>query len=362
MPEKFNTTILVAPLDWGLGHATRCIPIIRHLLNLGCTVLIASSGAQYQLLATEFPQLTILDVPNYNISYSKSKRWFSFKILLQVPKVLRAIYIEKTWVSNLLKKNKIDAIISDNRYGFRHKSVRSVIFTHQLQIKTPRLFRRLALLATYNLVNQFSECWVPDFVDVPNLAGKLSHPSTMPKLPVRYLGAISRLSLVDAGSLVYDILIIISGPEPQRSMLETKLLDELAGFYGKVLFVRGLPGNQGQLPAFNNVHIVNHLPAASLNAALQASGYVISRSGYTTVMDLVALKSKAILIPTPGQTEQEYLAKHLHEQRWFCTVSQAEFNLAEAMKIADQFPFMIPDMDMNLYKEELTDFVRSLNQ
>ncbi|MDB5191241.1 MAG: glycosyl transferase family 28 [Segetibacter sp.] len=363
MPKKFNTTVLVAPLDWGIGHATRCIPIINQLLHSNCRVIIAAEGLQKHLLQLEFPHLQILPLMGYRITYSTNKRLLPLKIILQLPKVFKAIRNERKWLRNAITEFGINVVISDNRYGLQDSRVKCVIITHQLTIKAPlAIIERVMQSINYSFIKMFDYCWVPDEKGETNLAGILSHPKKLPTIPVQYLGALSRLNTKKASETKYDLLCIISGPEPQRSLLENKLLKNLEQYNGRVLFIRGLPGSRRVIPSFKDLTIVNHLPAAELEKAFNESTYVISRTGYTTVMDLCKLQKKAILIPTPGQTEQEYLAKHLYKQQWCLYYQQDKFSLNEALKKAETFPFKIPPFTMDSYKEIVDELVNSLHR
>lgn len=358
---KFNTTILVAPLDWGLGHSTRCIPLIKHLQSLGCRIIIAVEGAQEILLKHEFPSLEFLQLSGYQIRYTFSKRFLSAKILMQLPKIYRTVQNEHEWLKKIVTEHKIDAVISDNRYGLFHSAIPCVFITHQLLIKTPfNLAEKFLQNINYHFINKFNECWVPDEQDSLNLAGVLSHPTMLPSIPVKYLGPLSRLELKQTALIKYDLLIVLSGPEPQRTFLENTLLNQLQTFEGNALLVRGLPGEVDNLPSFNNVIIINHLLSVEMESAFNESELIISRSGYTTVMDVFKLQKKAILIPTPGQTEQEYLAKHLAKQGWCLTVEQHEFNLQASLKQANFFPFKFPDLSMDGYKKIIENFLSDI--
>lgn len=363
MTDKLNITILIAPLDWGLGHATRCIPIINFLLLSGCEVVIAAEGSQEKLLRTEFPTLIFVRLPGYKIKYSNVKRFFALKIALQIPKILVNINREKKWLDNFLKNNSINAVISDNRYGLFHSKVTSVFITHQLLIKAPFVFAEKIMQQTnYRYISRFSLCWIPDEKGITNFAGDLSHPSKLPELPVKYIGGVSRFERQPQTDKKYDVLILISGPEPQRTLLEKKILNELEAFKGKVLIVRGLPGYAEQLHSENDLVIKNHLPAKELEKVINESEYIISRSGYTTIMDICKLGKKSILIPTPGQTEQEYLAYHLQKQGWCLAETQENFSLEKSLQKARNFKYKFPDLKMESYKEILTDFIIGLQK
>ena len=351
--------VLVAPLEWGLGHATRCVPIINELLLQNCEVFIAAEGATFSLLKKEFPQITFLPLMGYRTKYSRKRFLLPLKILLQLPKIIFTIYKEHQWLKKILSDYKIDAVISDNRFGLYNSHIYSVYITHQLLIKTNNtITEKIAQKIHYYFIKKYNECWVPDF-ESNGLAGELSHPKRMLR-NIKYLGGISRFK-TNLLEKKYDILIMISGPEPQRTIFENKILDDLKTYAGKVLFIRGLPDNKNELN-YNNisVEIKNHLSAEELNQAILQSEILISRCGYTTVMDLVKLKKKAILIPTPGQTEQEYLADYLMKRKMFYTIEQKDFSLKDALEATTSFPFNIPEYDMEQYKKVIDQFVPSL--
>lgn len=329
--------ILIAPLDWGLGHATRCIPIICNLIERGHTVLIAAEGPIKKLLEQEFPDIECLPLKGYRIRYAKRKSTLGFSIIRQIPKIIRIINFENKWLKRIIEEKKIDIVISDNRFGLYNKNVNCVFITHQLLIKSPFLQSFLQKL-NYRFINRFDECWVPDFCDEPSLAGILSHPIKMPSIPVRYLGLLSRFKkTIEQDSK--HLLILLSGPEPQRTILEQQIVKQLAFFSNPILIVRGLPGSKDILEVQKNVKYVNHLAAKELEEAIRSSQFVIARSGYSTVMDLIKLQKKTILIPTPGQTEQEFLARHLFNRKMAFTVEQENFDLENALEGAKTFQY-----------------------
>ena len=324
--------VLLAPLDWGLGHTTRCIPVIQQLMKQGCDVLLAAENNSAALLRQEFPYLTIIPLPGYRISYTKNKLLFSLKIFTQVPKIIKAIRYEHRWLKQIIAQYKIDIVISDNRYGLFNKTIASVFITHQLAIQTGNVFsNKLIQIINYSLIKKFTECWVPDEVGSTNLAGKLSHPYKLPMKEVKYIGILSRCKLEKKEKNI-DLLVIISGPEPQRTALENILLLQMETCVFKMVLVRGLPAaTQPITHSNNNLEVYDHLAAAELNTLIQSSKIVIARSGYSTIMDLAMLQQAAILIPTPGQTEQEYLAKYLSDKKYCIAAKQAGFNLKEQL-------------------------------
>lgn len=352
--------ILIAPLDWGLGHATRCIPIIKELIDLNCDVLIAADKKNFLLLKKEFPNTVFLPCKGYKIRYSRSKKYFSLQLFFQLPKIIFSIFREKNWLSKMVKLHSIDAVISDNRFGMYHKKIPSIYISHQLSIKTRNKFSEIiAQKIHYYFIKKYSACWIPD-KKINGLAGELSHPKKIPQNVV-YIGPLSRFKPIKDPEKVYDLLITISGPEPQRSIFEKIIIQQLKDFAGKALVIRGIPSEENFYSSLNDsITLVNHLPANELNTIIEQSKIIISRSGYTTVMDLAALEKKAILIPTPGQTEQEYLAKYLSEKKYFFTAEQKSFSLQEALEKYSSFPFQIPGLSNAEYKKTMYEFVLSL--
>jgi uncharacterized protein (TIGR00661 family) len=357
--NQARKTILTAPLDWGLGHATRCIPIIRELNRAGHTVIIATDGPVKFLLQQEFPDNLFVSLFGYRIKYAKAGSWLPFKLLFQLPQIIFTIIKEHFWLKKIVKQYKVDMIISDNRFGLYHSTVPSVYITHQLFIKTGNHFsERMAQRIHGWFIKKYHECWIPDYEKESSIAGALSHPEIILS-NTKYIGCLSRFEKQDDLKTAYQLLILISGPEPQRTIFENKLLQQMKEFKGSVLFVRGLPGNAESLQSItaDNILLKNHLSSHELCIAIQQAEMVICRSGYTSIMDLVKLKQKAILIPTPGQPEQEYLADYLLRQNIFYAAAQDTFQLKETLDKAVEFEYKIPDTDMELYKEVVSDFI-----
>jgi uncharacterized protein (TIGR00661 family) len=339
--------ILIAPLDWGLGHATRCIPVIHAMIRKNCNVLIAGEGKIKNLLYAEFPHLRFIDLAGYRIRYSRTSRMLPLQIAKQIPKIISTIQYENERLKEIVKEHKIDGIISDNRYGFYHPGVPSVFMTHQLRIQTPfgKIADHFLQKINYSYINRFSECWVPDNENQWSLAGNLSHPQNKPSVPLKYLGPLSRFHKTTTPAEKH-VLILLSGPEPQRTILENLLIQQLSSYKGLVTLVRGLPEEDGGWKLPSNISVYNHLPAEELNQKMNAASVVISRCGYSTVMDLAALKKKSILIPTPGQTEQEYLAKHLMKNNFAFCVDQKKFRLKNALELGSQFNYQIRNFSL----------------
>jgi predicted glycosyltransferase len=202
---------------------------------------------------------------------------------------------------------------------------------------------------------------VPDFFRSPDLAGELSHPKLQPNIPLKYIGPLSRFENAEQKK-IFDICIIISGPEPQRTIFEEVLLKQIKDYPGKIAFVRGLPEqDEVKLSENGNIEFKDHLPAKELNELLLQSSIFVGRSGYSTVMDLVKLQLPGILIPTPGQTEQEYLGKYLMTKQMFYCVEQNKFSLKKALQAAAQFRFRIPNVSLDQYKVAVNEFVKKIN-
>lgn len=321
--------ILVCPLDWGLGHASRCIPIIRLLLKNNAQVVVAGDGNSLALLKIEFPKLQFIFLKGYDISYS-SKGNIVLKIIFSVPKILSRILIEHQTLKKIVSENKIDIVISDNRYGLWNRQIKSIFITHQLMIKTPfaeKLLHRLILF----FVNKYDECWVPDFEEADNLSGDLSHKYTLPRNTF-FVGALSRFEAINTtSSYQYHVMAIISGPEPQRSVFENVVLKELQQTSLKAIVICGKPEVEQKKQIINNIEIVSHLTTDKMQQTILNSKIIISRSGYSTIMDLATLGKKVIFIPTKGQTEQEYLAELFMQKKIAFSESQLSFNLQTAL-------------------------------
>ncbi|UNZ00112.1 glycosyltransferase [Zhouia spongiae] len=322
--------ILIAPLNWGLGHATRCIPIIRALKEHQYTPVIASDGVALELLKKEFPTLKTVQLPSYQIQYAVKGKNFKLKMIWDSPKIIKAVTEEKKQLNKIIDEYNIDGIISDNRMGIYSSKVPSVFITHQLNVLTGNT-TWLSSRMHQQIIKKFDECWVPDVEEKPNLTGKLGHLKNS-TLNIKYLGPLSRLEKKEQKT-VYDLMVIISGPEPQRTMLENLLTKEVDNFEGNVLFVKGKIEKEQTIERQGHVTFFNFMNSAELEAAFNQSRTVLSRSGYTTVMDLAKLEKKAFFIPTPGQYEQKYLAKRLDKHGIVPYARQEEFRIEDLKKI-----------------------------
>jgi UDP-N-acetylglucosamine:LPS N-acetylglucosamine transferase len=327
-------TILFAPLDWGLGHATRCIPLIKQAVSAGHGVIIAADRGPLALLKAEFPTLEFITFPGYEISYPKDGNMV-LSMAWQLPKLAWKVVKEYFQIKRIVKERRIDWVISDNRYGLFGHAAKSTFITHQLHIKTGFL-EGLFNSINHWYIRRFDNCWVPDYKGIPNLGGSLSHPESIPT-HCQYIGPLSRFEKKQFVKDEIDLLVIFSGPEPQRSLFEQLVIEQLSDFNGKVVLVRGLPLAQGNLACKSNQTAYNHLSDADLNEWLLKAKLVLSRPGYSTVMDLAQLGKKAVFVPTPGQTEQEYLAERMKEQKISPFQSQSEFNLKALLEEAQHY-------------------------
>lgn len=365
---KFNSfrqkpLVLLSPLDWGLGHTTRCFPVIQELIDLDCEVIVACNQRQQSLLGPEFPNLRFVELAGYNMHYGSSKWQTITQLLLQFPKMAGNIRREHRWLQHFLQQEPVDAVISDNRFGLYTSSIPSIFITHQLAVKTSlgSAADRLAQRINYRFINRFTSCWVPDFQGEAAIAGELSNPIQRPGIPVDYLGGLSRFHPCPDATAKKPLLVILSGPEPQRTIFEHLLLQQLELHGTPATIVRAMPGEEGipkGLPPY--LTLKNHVSAAELNQLICQSDLIISRPGYTTVMDLLKLGKQSILIATPGQGEQEYLATHLHRQQLAYTVPQEKFELPSALMAAREFPFRRSVYNMECYQPVLRQFVEQL--
>lgn len=339
--DQKKVRVLVAPLDWGLGHASRCIPVIYELLRQNIAVFLAGEGAQESLLRQEFPDLPFLPLKGYRVKYARTATGLLWNMVIQTPRLLRTIKEENKWLQKIVQDHHIDAVIADNRFGLYHTTVPSAFITHQLLIKNPlgKWLQKFLQRNNYTYINRFTECWVPDENNDANYAGELSHPVKKPAIPVYYTGILSRLTKKDEEIKKHHLFISLSGPEPQRTLLENKIINDISHYNGTATIVRGLPDTKTIIPSTGDLRFYNHLSVDDFNTEIANAEFVISRSGYSTVMDIVAAGKKSILIPTPGQTEQEYLATYLMQKKVAFCISQKDFSLSQSLQAASQFAY-----------------------
>jgi uncharacterized protein (TIGR00661 family) len=367
---KKKPRILLCPLDWGIGHATRIVPVIRKLQENDVEVVIGADGRAYDFLEQYFPVLEFIRLPGPRVSYPSSGR-MAWKMLVQAPKILAGIRKEHRLLQQIIREHRIDAVISDNRFGIWSKEVSSVYITHQVRIKAPKgwgFTEPILSLIHWQFWKNCRECWIPDYPGEPNLSGQLGHPGKLsPKC--HYIGPLSRFSSINTKNEDVmeddgpDLLVLLSGPEPQRSIFEDIVLRELQHYPDKkTVILRGLPGKQESTSPHANVTMYSHLPDARLVQLIHSAKTIICRPGYSTLMDLACLGKGAVLVPTPGQTEQEYLAKYHAKGGAFARIEQKEFTLNRALALSNHLNSS-NEIEANYYllEERIRRLVRHIN-
>ncbi len=354
-----QTSICISPIDWGLGHATRCITLIRALESLGFKIFIASEGKHEIILREAIPNATFLSLRGYRIRYTKNRALLIPAIIFQLPKIIRAIINEYFWLKREAKIHDFDLIISDNRFGFFHKKIKSVFITHQLELQTPFAWStRLNQIITYGFLNKYTACWVADMQPPNNLSGVLANPGKPPITPIWYMNCLSRLlhktsdeknELINANTHneinkenKIKFLGIVSGPEPQRTLLENILWQQGNDLDIPFVIAAGLPDDKLYNKITSRGYLYHHLNGSDLKTQINKAEYIICRGGYTTLMELIPFKKKLIFIPTPGQTEQEYLGRYWQDKKWAISFTQSEFNLKMALQLASEFTYQDP--------------------
>ncbi|WP_175437483.1 glycosyltransferase [Crocinitomix algicola] len=294
-----NQKILLSALDWGMGHLTRSTALMAILLHQGNELIFAGNKKQCEFILGEFPNLKTQLIPGYEIRLDSKKSTF-LQLTIQFPRIKKVMKTEQNWVESFLKNEQVDLIISDNRYGFYSKKVKSIILTHQINLQIPRFKKRVnATLSKW--LDQFNEIWVPDYYN-RKLTGALSAPNKHQCL--RYIGPLCRFKKLEQ-PIKYDYLIILSGPEPERTSFLARMKEQFLNRDVEVAFVGAAVTNCDSYP---------NPSTQKLNELIAQSRCIISRAGYTTIMEMVTLKKKSILYPTKGQFEQEYLANTIRNE------------------------------------------------
>jgi len=350
-------SICISPIDWGLGHATRCITLIKGFEKLGYQVYIATEGYHEAILKEALPSCHFLPLRGYRIRYAKWGFILPLVLLFQLPKIIYSIIHEQNWLKKAQAQYEFDLIVSDNRFGFYHKLVPSVFITHQLNLQmhfawATNLFQKLQ----YAWLKRFTACWIPDIEGANNLSGILANPKQKPSIPLWYMGCLSRLidtaidTSADNRSSIHGathnnqnvFLGIVSGPEPQRTLLENLLWKAGNKLNIPFVVIAGTPSKEQPnklLEENKNAKLYAHLAAPALVSEIKRAEYIICRGGYTTLMELIPFEKKLIFIPTPGQTEQMYLGKLWEEKNWALCYSQENFKLNIALEEASNFHF-----------------------
>lgn len=357
---------LVCPLDWGIGHATRCVPIIRSLQEAGFHVTAAADTRPLEFLKKECSGIDFIVFPGTKIRYPKNGQ-IALKMICLLPEFLYGILREHKKLAEIAGWLHPDLIISDNRYGCWHPDIPSVFITHQLDVEPPALLkwmRGILRSINYWFIRRYLECWIPDFELHKGIAGTLSHPLIRPA-NIQYIGILSRFSYFTDRSFkptgtIIDLVALLSGPEPQRTILEKKLLADLQKLELKAVVVQGKTETSESFAVNERIHCFSHLGTQELARLLHNTDLVICRSGYSSIMDLVTLGKRAVFIPTPGQTEQEYLARYLMDKKIYFSMKQDHFDLVYAMEMAKNFPGMMIPNDYSTLKERIRELSAAL--
>jgi len=345
MIQNKPPTVLVCPLDWGMGHATRCLPVIHSLLQNGCKVIVAADGKPFDFLFGELSEkVEFRRFEGKTIRYPRGGFMLA-KLAIQVPEFIWSITKEQQRLKQLIIDTGATVVISDNRFGLWNRKVRTVFITHQLNVQIPFPLKFIQPLSRW-VVRKFAEsynfCWVPDTPLAPGLSGELSHV----KLPknVRYIGILSRFGLIADSEFKNPLpkdfpknfyFAILSGPEPQRGTLETLLTNQFLDCNLPVVMALGSPG-QEVYEREKNILKISHLGSNQFGWLLKNARLIICRSGYSSLMDISVFGKRALLIPTPGQTEQEYLAQKLHSGGMALYVRQDELMLDNQLHLAEK--------------------------
>jgi uncharacterized protein (TIGR00661 family) len=359
--------ILICPLDWGLGHATRCIPIIRHLLKLKCRVFIAGSGRSLTLLQTEFPESTFIRLKSYKYFYSRKARMV-LSMIFSAPFIFYGIFRENQQLKKIIRQYKIQGVISDNRFGLWSSKVPCAYISHQIRIKAayPWHFTEPLLYRIHRyFIKKYDVLWIPDHEKEPSLSGELVH-NIDKSIHCRYIGPLSRFhgfGLPDERenkTFSSDILAIISGPEPQRSIFESIITRQAPTVTQKIVLLQGKPESHAEPYKKNNLTIYPHVETSVLVQMIANAGTILCRPGYSSIMDLAVLGKNAFFVPTPGQTEQEYLANYFQELGVCRYSNQQSFNLSEVAEHSLFFPGFGSFSITNQFEQTVEDFVECI--
>ncbi len=308
LPEDIRgKTIFFAVLHWGLGHASRSIPLMKQLLEQDNYLDIGSDGMALSLLKSELPQLNRIGLGALNIHYRHSS--MSLNMLRQLPHLYKSYRKDQNIIKSLQANRPYDIIISDHRYGCHSPKSHSIFIGHQLSIMADsRHHSKLASQVNARLINAFDEIWVPDHSN-QRLSGILSSNHQL-KTPVQFIGPQSRFSNFSPQQhKKYRAAIVLSGPEPSRTRLESKIIRQVAQLKGKFILIRGTTATlRCDHP---HIEVETILDQQKIQLILEKSECLISRAGYSTIMDVDTMGIRSLLIPTEGQTEQAYLADHV---------------------------------------------------
>lgn len=337
--------VLVAPLDWGLGHATRCIPVIKEFLRQGAEVELAVVKSNARLLRDVFPDLRQRLAPSYNVVYPKRGYNMGLWLIKNGIHLNSVARFEHRYAEEMVNRYHYDVIFSDNRFGFYSKKAKSIYMTHQRRIAFPAAvsyFEPLGQTWHATLMKQFEEIWVPDYEMVPGLAGSMSHVRRSPR-PVKFVGPLSRFSEMEfdaqpAATPKYKFVAVVSGVEPARSRFEQKLKQAFLSIPGNHVIIQGRPSVGMKSWTEGNIQFYSHLPSEKFAEVVRDGEWLVSRGGYSTIMDMAYLGSKCIFVPTPGQYEQGILAENLSYAGYANCLRERALNARNLLTLIEKRP------------------------
>lgn len=335
---------LFAVHDWGLGHATRSLVLIRALLERGDDVTVVSAeGSGLQLLRVELGSscrfIVFHDIPK---PFSRWPAMFYVRMSLATPVVLARFKQEHRFVEKLVARDHYDCIVSDSRFGMWSRAVPSYCILHSLRQIIPGRPRHLERLVEYgqrNLTRHFTRILIPDMETDGGLSGDLGHDPDLDwgQDRLAYIGPLSSITPTSADPDI-DCFFSISGIEPQRSLMAQKVLDALPRLDGRIVVALGQPGKADDCRHIGNATVYGYLDRQAQSEMLTRARLVMTRSGYTTLMELAGLGKQALFVPTPGQSEQEYLARFHHDKGHVWSTTQRELDLATDIEHALERP------------------------
>ena len=358
---------LVAPLDWGLGHATRCAPVVREFLEKGCDVELAVTRGNAAILREMFPDVRQRLAPSYNIVYPKHGYNMAFWLLKNSAHLRAVMRAEHHYAEEMVERHGYDILVSDNRFAFRSRKAKSVYMTHQCRIAFPKMFRMFEAFGAAwhaSVMSRFDEVWVPDVPEFPGYAGSLSHVERCPR-PLKFVGPLSRfamLPLTQSTEKDLGIVAVVSGVEPARSRFASRLSSVLPQIPGKHVVILGKPASSLKTWTAGNVTFYNHLPTQEFADVISRAGWVISRGGYSTVMDMAVLGAKCIFVPTPGQYEQVVLAADLSAAGFAVSIEEGSLSVDSLSKALQRTDVVeLPRQSQNtLLSDAVTQILRRI--
>ncbi len=341
MDSAGTPLIFFAVLNMGLGHASRSLPVMREILSRRWGLLVGSSGRSLAFLRKELPAARFIELPDYNLHYS-AKGASPLQLIAQTPHLLKLIGEEHELTRKIISREPVRLIISDHRYGCHSGEIPSLFIAHQIRFIAPTFlkpFEFVGALFNRHYHKAYQKVIIPDLRDGSKglLSGRLSQIKKGDQHYV-FAGILSSLHGEKVAAETIDVLVSISGPEPQRSIFEDIILKQIEGVPGKKVVPLGLPDQEFRKKTADNLEIYSHLDREHLGELFLRSRLIVTRSGYSTLMELAELGKKALLVPTPGQTEQLFLARRFAQKGWFYMVEQDKMQLPHDIEMAQRFP------------------------